>query len=345
MPGPWTTPNARCTSKWLLKTDLVPGPQCSQDCCKGQIMSNPCRIFAAKCHVHTQTHQVTKYKHTKLLLWDLVLRIFFVEMGLRNVENAQERRWKLYKPIQDNTSTQVTSSCQIGSKWHKRERPKTKFSAICSSSAWKISNKHCNVLGMDPIYRIWVGPCMNRVISTLCNLPLLHAVNISVYFNQAFCPTQHLKQQKTSLQKSIRILCISPWRPPWNERIAEASKLKNNTTALLPATFGRFVPILRNCWVLHWCYIGSFMVHRKEIRRIECQNIVQFQFAFSTLSISFLFTPGWLIVLSACVNSDGLFWSHSYHEPSPFTCFGVSWAQNYLVPTTIASWATRILVL
>lgn len=60
------------------------------------------------------------------------------------------------------------------------------------------------------------------------------------------------------------------------------------------------------------------MAHRKWMKRKEYQNIVQFQSpgAFPTLSISFLSTPGWVIVLSACVNSDGRFWSKSYPKPS-----------------------------
>lgn len=73
----------------------------------------------------------------------------------------------------------------------------------------------------------------------------------------------------------------------------------------------------------------------------------------STISISrcifhrfnFIFSaPGWLIVLSACVNSDGRFWSSSYPN-SPCASFSISCTQNHLVPTTIASWPTMIQVL
>ena len=119
MPGPWTTPNARCTSKWLLKTDLVPGPQCSQDCCKGQIMLNPCRIFAAKCHVHMQTSGHRIQTHETFALGSGIEDIFFIlfwrwdsemsKMPRREDENSTNK----YKIIQSTSHIKLPNWIQM----------------------------------------------------------------------------------------------------------------------------------------------------------------------------------------------------------------------------------------
>lgn len=103
----------------------------------------------------------------------------------------------------------TTSSCRIGwSKWHKRERPKTKFSAICSPFAWKLSNTNCDVLHMAPIYRIWVRP--TSLFFMLSTFPHI--------LSKLFIEKKHFAAKKHSDPAHFTMTPALKWKDRWAVR-------------------------------------------------------------------------------------------------------------------------------
>ena len=83
-------------------------------------MSNICsKMSCQSCpFANTPGHRVTEYKNLKLLLWDPVLRIFFLKVGLRKCRKCPGEKMKTlqtntreYKYAR-NTSTQVLLKIQ-----------------------------------------------------------------------------------------------------------------------------------------------------------------------------------------------------------------------------------------